>query len=247
MERKMGKWLLNEIEKMAATGIKQAREVMIEYYIFRMYNVPKSKLSLVINYLYELADENDTEAMVNIGSMYYGGIKVKQNYKEAFKWYKKAADLQDANGLCFLGYCYYYGRDMEVDREKAFSCFYESASLGHANGMFKLGDMYYFGYHVPIDKDKAFYWYEKANNVSTLKYDKASSKYRLGKSYLYAEGVAQDIGIAIKLLSASERLFIDLRDHGDDFAEFTLKLVKKELKIAKSLIKNEYSKPTSEV
>ena len=181
----------------------------------------------------ELAEKNDSDAILSLGSMYYQGRGVQQSYKEAVKWYTKLAEKLDPDGLCYLGYCYYYGRDIDIDYEKAYSCFSQSAFLRQANGMFKLGDMYYFGLHVKEDKEAAFYWYNEAEDAATSQYEKASIAYRLGKCYLYGDGIEQDLSLALRKLQYAERIFFELIDEGDP-VEPTLKKVRKEIDVVRN-------------
>ena len=220
------------VEELASKGNKEAIFEMEEYYVFNtdIEEVSFEKQQLVERYLLELAENNDNHAMVSLGSMYYEGRGVQQSYKKAVKWYEKAAENLDRRGLCYLGYCYYYGRDIDVDYEKAYACFSQSAFLEDPNGMFKLGDMFYFGHYVKEDKDAAFYWYEAADsNHWKTQYEKASIEYRLGKCYLYGEGVEQDLHLALRNLQSSERIFFELMDADDPHVETTLGKVRKEV------------------
>src|SRR5437867_2193850 len=42
--------------------------------------------------LLKLADLGDPQAQVNLGRLYYDGLRVPQDESEAMKWYRKAAD-----------------------------------------------------------------------------------------------------------------------------------------------------------
>jgi len=220
------------VEELASKGNRNAIFEMERFYIYNMdiEDVPNEKLKLVVRYLLELAENNDKDAMVSLGSMYYEGKGgVQQNYKEAVKWYEKAAEKLDEYGLCYLGYCYYYGREIEIDYEKAYSYFSQSAFLGNSNGMFKLGDMYYYGHYVKEDKEAAYYWYNEADDVTETQYERASIAYRLGKCYLHGEGVEQNFSLALEKLQSAEMIFFELIDEGDPFATITLEKVKKEI------------------
>jgi len=231
----MEKYRKELIEQLASKGIKEAIHEMEQYYIYdtKIEDVPADKIELVKQYLLDLAEKNDKDAMVSLGSMYYEGKGFQQNFKEAVKWYEKAAEKNDENGLCYLGYCYYYGRDVEIDYEKAFSCFSQSAFLGNANGMFKLGDMYYYGLHVKEDKTGAFYWYNEADEEAETQYERASIEYRLGKCYLHGEGVEMNLSLALSNLQSAEIIFFKLIDAGDPFVKETLIKTRKEIDIAR--------------
>jgi len=227
------------IEELAAKGNRDAIFEMERKYISRqdIDYIDAVKLEQITHYLLKLAENNDLDAMISLGSMYYEGRGIQQSYKEAAKWYEKAAEKLDAHGLCYLGYCYYYGREIDVDYEKAYSCFSQSAYLGNANAMYKLGDMYFNGYHVKEDKDAAFFWYDESWKCYDSIYEKSSIAYRLGRCYLYGHGTSIDLFLALKMLQKAEKGFFELIiDDGDPFAGITLKSVKKELDTLRDLL-----------
>ena len=229
----MEKYKIALIEEMASKGNREAIHQLEKLYVFNpgIEDVPIEKIELVERYLLELAENGDNHAMVSLGSMYYEGRGVRQSYKQAVKWYEKAAEKLDPQGLCYLGYCYYYGRDIDIDYEKAYACFSQAAFLEDSNGMFKLGDMFYFGRYVEEDKEAAFYWYSAADDVyEKTEYERASIEYRIGKCYLYGEGVEPDLDLALRKLQSSERVFLNLMDDGDlSLGVATLKKVRKEI------------------
>jgi TPR repeat protein len=235
----MEKFKLALIEELASKG---NREAILE--IARFYseepNISATKSKQIVNYLLQLTKNNDTEAMLILGGWYYVGRGVKQNYKEAVKWYEKAAEKLDALGLCYLGYCYYHGRDMDVNYEKAYSCFSKSAFLGSPNAMYKLGDMYFHGQYVKEDKEAAFFWYNEGWKDVEDSYETASIEYRLGKCYLHGHGIEQDLWHALKMLQSAEKDFFELVESGDPFAEITLKSVRKEIDKARDKLYDLY-------
>ena len=48
------------------------------------------------------AEAGDAEAQCNLGSCYYEGKGVNQDYKEAVKWYRKSAEHGYADAKKFL-------------------------------------------------------------------------------------------------------------------------------------------------
>jgi len=219
------------VEELASKGNKKAINELERYYIFskNVKDTPIETVKTIEQYLLELAENNDNNAMVSLGSMYYEGRGVQQSYKKAVKWYEKAAEKLDPKGLCYLGYCYYYGRDIDVDYEKAYACFSQSAFLNDPNGMFKLGDMYFFGLFVSEDKEAAYYWYNEADVFEETQYERASIAYRLGKCLLYGYGVEQNLLEALKKLQSAEEDFFELVEEGDTHSAITLKSVRKEI------------------
>lgn len=53
--------------------------------------------------------------MVTLGSMYYEGVNLPQNFKLAKKWYEKAAESGNPLGINNLGYCYFLGTGVSPD------------------------------------------------------------------------------------------------------------------------------------
>ena len=100
---------------------------------------------------YLIETENDPDAMVTLGGLYYD----KQKYDLAEKYYLMADEAGDTWAADGLGYIYYYGRTGERDYTKAFHYFSISKSRGNLEAAMKIADMYHNGYGV--DKDEAKY------------------------------------------------------------------------------------------
>jgi len=62
-----------------------------------------------------LAEQGNSDAQANLGVMYYNGDGVKQDYKEAVKWSRKAAEQGDANAQGNLGAMYHKGQGVPKD------------------------------------------------------------------------------------------------------------------------------------
>lgn len=58
---------------------------------------------------------NPASSFIDKGSVAYS----KQNYKEAFKWYKQAADLGHSNAMTMLGIMYDNGEGTLKDPQQA--------------------------------------------------------------------------------------------------------------------------------
>ena len=81
--------------------------------------------------LKEAAEAGDAKAQYLLGRMYETGDAVKQNYKEAIKWFKKASEQGMAQAKCELGKLYLYGEGVKKDLKKAKDLFVEAAEQGH--------------------------------------------------------------------------------------------------------------------
>ena len=76
------------------------------------------------------ADYGDSEAQKNLANMYYNGKGVKQDYLEAFKWYKKSAEQDNSTAQYNLAIMYLKGQGVEKDKEEAIKWLQKSADQG---------------------------------------------------------------------------------------------------------------------
>ena len=228
---------LSLVEELAEIGNKDAMfELACHYYNIIDKGLSEEKCKLMVRYFEELAEENK-EAALLLGTMYYGGKGVEQSYGEAVKWYKMAAEKMDSYALSNLGYCYYYGRDVEIDYAKAYYYFSQSTYLDNPNAAYKLGDMFFYGYHVKEDKNAAFFWYQEALGLAARGDNELPNiKYRLGLCHLYGHGTAKNLITALKYLQESEFEFLEQIKNGDPFADLTLTKVKKEIETARAML-----------
>ena len=163
-----------------------------------------------------LIDMGSPIAALNMGSMYYTGTYLEQDYKEAARLYTIAADAGEEEAICNLGYCYYYGRHQEVDYKKA----YEYYSLGalmfrNPSCIYKLGDMYRNGYHVEKNEHHAIHLYFAAMNAAMAdEYHGdaiADIDLRLGTAFLHSNVLEHDAENALFHLNRALTLFYQRR------------------------------------
>ena len=124
--------------------------------------------------------------------------KVKQNYRKAVGWYRKAADQGDVNAQINLGWLYYrelrFVRSIRQDYEQAAQLFGKAAEQGHPLAQIHLGFMYQEGRGVEQDHAKAAEWYRKAAEQGDV-----HGQIRLAWLYQSGKGVKQDYARAIAL------------------------------------------------
>lgn len=150
--------------------------------------------------------QNMPEAALNLGTFYYNGRGVEQDFNRAFELYKIAADAGELRAICNIGYCYYYGRDREIDYAEAYKYFSLGALLyDDANCIYKLGDMYLNGYCVPKNEKYAYIMFERAlTHAKENPQDAdclADTQFRVGKCLLKGIGTSDNIERAHELLS----------------------------------------------
>lgn len=77
------------------------------------------------------AKSGDATAMNEVGSWYYTGTHVLQDYDKAFEWWKKASIKADINAIANLGKCYRYGHGVEKDSVDAVRLYEKSIKCGN--------------------------------------------------------------------------------------------------------------------
>lgn len=76
------------------------------------------------------ADSGNAEAQNNLGTMYFNGEGVKQDYAEALKWFQKAAGQGIPNAQFNVGVMYYKGLGVKQDTQKALEWLQKAADQG---------------------------------------------------------------------------------------------------------------------
>ena len=157
-----------------------------------------------LNALTILADSGDFEARNYIGTMYYSGRIVQQDFTKAKELYEQASKEGSTQALINLGYIYYYARcGGEPNYELAFNCFLRASKIGNddetTEALYKLSDMYEKGYYVKRQRSKSFKLVEELYEKELDKYnDDGCSQYladlaiRLAKVHS-EDGVSPDL------------------------------------------------------
>ena len=150
--------------------------------------------------------QNMPLAALNLGTFYYNGRILEQDYQEAFELYKMAADAGIKEAICNCGYCFYYGRHQDIDYTEAYRYFSLGALLyNDANCLYKLGDLFQNGYGVQKNYIYAHQLYSRAYELvqsnSEDKHCMADVQYRLGRCNLYGIGCEKNVNEAHVLLT----------------------------------------------
>ncbi|HAT33597.1 MAG TPA: sel1 repeat family protein [Janthinobacterium sp.] len=93
-----------------------------------------------------LARAGNADAEHLLGLMYYMGRGVKQDYRQAMEWHRKAALQGKADAQYVVGAMYYSGNAVIQDQKQAVTWFRKAAEQGHAEAQQVLGLMY--RYHM---------------------------------------------------------------------------------------------------
>jgi len=81
-----------------------------------------------------------------------GSDEIKQDYKQAYYYLKKASELNDPVGHSGLGLLYLHGKGVPKDYKKAFKYFQSAAEQGWVDGQLQLGNMYFSMCPLPCDR-----------------------------------------------------------------------------------------------
>eukprot|EP00729_Bicosta_minor_P032586 gene32586-biopygen10500 len=101
-------------------------------------------------------------AQYNLGTMYYNGNGVEQDYVKAAKWYRRSAKAGHAKAQNNLGLMYDTGKGVQQDHVEAAKWFRKSAEAGNAMAQNNLGIMYRNGKGVELDFCEALMWMQLA-------------------------------------------------------------------------------------
>ena len=134
-----------------------------------------------------LAEGKNADAQYTLGNVYLTGRGVKQNYKEAMKWFRKAADQGDADAQSNLGYMYAEGWGVPQDYKEAVKWFRKAAERGNVRAQSNLGALYAIGQGVPEDDREALKWWRKAADQGN-----ARAQHNVGVMYAAGRGTSRD-------------------------------------------------------
>ena len=111
-----------------------------------------------------------------------------------FEQTRRAAEAGDAKAQNELGFIYFQGNGVPQDYAQALIWYRKAADQGNARAQSRLGNMYANGYGgVAKNMTEAINLYRKSAEQGDT-----SGQYNLGIHYLYANGVPQSFGEALK-------------------------------------------------
>ena len=204
--------------------------------------LPKEVAELIIEIYKEEIEVGNSEAMTNLGALYYTGRCGKKDYEKAVTYYTMADRHGERQATENLGYCYYYGRTGVVDYKKAYHYFIKGALDNHLNSLYKIGDMYRNGYYVEKDEKEAFHIYTHCYEQMTetcAKLIGADICKRMGDVYFDGIGTEKNLALALKYYQESEQYFYTKITDGDFFAREGLEyVIKKQGEIRRVLLDN---------
>ncbi|MCH5233273.1 MAG: sel1 repeat family protein [Muribaculaceae bacterium] len=140
-----------------------------------------------LNAIMDKAKSGDASAMNEVGTWYYDGKHVKQDYKEAYEWWKKASLKQNVRAIANLGLCYQLGKGIEKDTVNAIRLYEKSIKEGNTSLLKQRADN---AAKNPFDAMLAGDCYE--NGIGTNKdYAQAAEFYSMAANKGSVDGMRQ--------------------------------------------------------
>ena len=136
------------------TWLKQAANSDADamYLLGRIYLKKRNDVKQAFYWYEKAAQNNQKDAMVDVGAFYIFGYHVERNIGKAIEWYKKAASLNSPVAIHNLGFLCYQDQELH---STALNLFTKAANLGYADSAYMLGVMYLQGLSVEKDAPKA--------------------------------------------------------------------------------------------
>ena len=95
------------------------------------------------------AESGDANSQVILANKYFNGDGIRQDKKEAVKWYRLAADRGHAGAQTAMGVFYSGAHGLfEPNMQIAFQYFSKAANQGDATAQYRIGDIYLFQNNV---------------------------------------------------------------------------------------------------
>ena len=158
------------------------------------------------------AEQGDTESQFELGSMYFFGIGVSSDDREAARWYRKAAEQGHVTAQFNLGKAYLNGQGIPHNAREAVRWFRKAAEQEHVTARFYLGAAFRVGYGIQKNVEEAVHWFRKAAEQGHPR-----AQFNLGAAYRFGEGVPRNSQNAAEWYQKAA-------EQGDMLAQFNLGL-----------------------
>ena len=158
-----------------------------------MQDLERGNYTKAVSLLEKSANQDYTEAQVELGMIYNAGEGGMQDYTKAAFWYQKAAEKGNVNAQCSLAYLYMMGQGVTQNSVAAVEWYQKAALQGDAVAQYNLGMAYAIGEGTIQNYEKAIEWLTKSAEQGNAK-----AQYNLGLNYYNGQGVLQDYAKAIE-------------------------------------------------
>lgn len=164
-----------------------------------------------ISFYQKAASQGYPVAMYKLGSLYYFGEIIPEDYIEAMKWFLKAADRKNGNAMHYIGRMYDLGYGVAENTTTALSWYRKAAARKSAISMDFIGISYYYG-ASGVEKNyiEALKWYKQAANSGYYR-----AYLQIGDMYEKGIGIPKDYKEALAWYKRGA-------DYGNDDAMFKI-------------------------
>jgi tetratricopeptide (TPR) repeat protein len=111
------------------------------------------------------AERGDSTAMLTLGTLYFRGEGVRQDYAAALKWWRAAAALGNIRAQNSIGILFRDGLGVERNYDEAIKWFELAAASGEAYAHRNLGLMHENGDGFAVNIEKALEFYKKSEEL----------------------------------------------------------------------------------
>ncbi|MBR4742422.1 MAG: sel1 repeat family protein [Desulfovibrio sp.] len=146
----------------------------------------------------KMAENNDAQAMNNLGILYDRGLGVPVDVGRALHWFALSAKGNNPEGMSNYGWMLEQGRGIEQNFSEAARWYDKAARAGQVEAQYNLGLLYERGQGVPRDLKAAAAWFSRAASKQ-----QTEALARLGHFYREGFGVPKDASKAQLLLYAA--------------------------------------------
>ena len=189
------------------------------------YVVPRNNEYENIVQLYEDAYSGAVESQYQFAEILMSGKGIKQNMREAVKWFSNAAEKGNMQAILALGYAYSKGNGIAKDLTKAFEFFQKAAEQKNAEAQYELGICFSSGQGTAQDSTKAISYFalaaeqghEKAKQAEEAEKEKMA---KLAEEARLAEEAARNAAAA----QAENSVDLILDDCGTNIDEVRKKI-----------------------
>ena len=156
----------------------------------------KSQLSIDtdIGILRAQSDEGNSDAKFYLGTLYYIGKNLNQDFDKAIKLFEEASDGGNVSATFNLGIIYAKGRGVDIDEKKAFDYYKKAAFGGLPQAQFNYALWLREGRVEEANPTEAMEWFKVSANKN---FDR--SLIELGKGYESGVAGRRDYREAVKL------------------------------------------------
>jgi len=181
-------------------GVEKNSQSSLEYLIQSQKNFYRLRPLIylekeLISMVRDLVKQENPYALFILGDFYYYGKTgaYSQDYKKAYRVYRKAADLGNVSAIYMVGLMNYNGIGILKDLHEAYNWIIKAAENNIIDAISKAGIMNYFGEGTVINYKLAHSLFLKASEGG-----ESLSQYFLGVMYYKGEGCQKDRDLSRK-------------------------------------------------